>query len=104
MGSSPTLADKYCVASKLINASASCFERGVSAVAYAVHSASARLPRIGFRFLHRLFSSGSRMVDKDGTGLGLLVRLPSVEEIAHDHHDIAPAMDVLLTPLRIKSQ
>jgi len=44
------------------------------------------------------------MVEEDGAIPGLFMGLPSVEEIAHDLDDIAPALDVLVAALGFKAQ
>src|ERR1043166_2576704 len=85
-----------------MRASASRFESGVSAVAYAIQSASARVPMIGFSFLQISLSSWSHIFEKDGSSPGLFVSFPSGEKVTHDGGHIAPALNFLGSALTIK--
>ena len=38
------------------------------------------------------------MVEEKGAGSHLFMRIPGIKEIPHDHDDVPPALDILLSP------
>src|ERR1043165_4762841 len=38
------------------------------------------------------------MVEEKGAGSHLFVRIPGIKEIPHDHDDVPPTLDILLSP------
>ena len=61
----------------------------------ACQSGSARRPRIGRKRWHNRLRSLSSMLEEAAADGGLLMRLPHIEEVAHDAGHILPAADLL---------
>ena len=67
-------------------------------------SGSARRPRIGRKRWHNRLRSLSSMLEEAAADGGLLMRLPHIEEIAHDAGNILPAADVLGAALFVQPE
>src|ERR1051325_1800359 len=101
---SSTRALRYVAVNIWINDAASRVACGVSAMANASQSMSARAPMIGFSFLQRALSCSSSMGEENGLGFGAFVTIPDVKQVAHHIDEIAPAFHVLLASLAFQGE